>query len=182
MPAAFDGSAHRRAAERRTAQLVRELADELLTGKARLYTLEAEIEQLVAGHPDGALIHSLPGMGGALTAEFLAAVGDIRHFASGDALAAVSGLSPVLSQSGKVRYSRSATGGDKVLKRVFYQAASCSMQRDPTSRAFYDRKRAEGKRHHQALTVLARRKINVRYAILRDRHPYDARPTIRLVA
>lgn len=169
-------------AERRTAQLVRELADELLAGKARLHTLEAEIEQLVAGHPDGALIRSLPGMGAALTAEFIAAVGDIRRFASGDALAAASGLSPVLSQSGKVRYSRSATGGDKALKRVFYQAAFCSIQRDPASRAFYDRKRSEGKRHHQALIALARRKVNVLYAILRDRHPYEARPTLRLVA
>ncbi|MFJ8114323.1 IS110 family transposase [Streptomyces sp. NPDC096132] len=168
--------------ERRTAQLIRELADELLAGKHRIKALEAEIEELVTGHPDGALIRSLPGMGAALTAEFLAAVGDIRRFTSGDALAAASGLSPVLSQSGKIRYSRSATGGDKALKRVFYQAAFCSIQRDPTSRAFYDRKRSEGKRHHQALIALARRKVNVLYAILRDRHPYEARPTLRLVA
>jgi transposase len=168
--------------ERRTAQLIRELADELLAGKQRLRALEAEIEKLVTGHPDGALIRSLPGMGAALTAEFIAAVGDIRRFASGDALAAASGLSPVLSQSGKIRYSRSATGGDKALKRVFYQAAFCSIQRDPASRAFYDRKRSEGKRHHQALIALARRKINVLYAILRDRRPYEARPPLRLVA
>nr|WBO76554.1 IS110 family transposase [Streptomyces sp. SBE_14.2]WBO79028.1 IS110 family transposase [Streptomyces sp. SBE_14.2]WBO82112.1 IS110 family transposase [Streptomyces sp. SBE_14.2]WBO82358.1 IS110 family transposase [Streptomyces sp. SBE_14.2] len=168
--------------ERRTAQLIRELADELLAGKRRIKALEAEIEKLVTGHPDGALIRSLPGMGAALTAEFLAAVGDIRRFSSGDALAAASGLSPVLSQSGKIRYSRSATGGDKALKRVFYQAAFCSIQRDPTSRAFYDRKRSEGKRHHQALIALARRKINVLYAILRDRRPYEARPPLRLVA
>ncbi|WP_267881687.1 transposase [Streptomyces sp. NRRL S-455] len=96
--------------------------------------------------------------------------------------AAASGLSPVLSQSSKIRYSRSATGGDKALKRVFYQAAFCSIQRDPTSRTFYDRKRSEGKRHHQALIALVRRKINVLYAILRDRHPYGARPPLRLAA
>lgn len=88
----------------------------------------------------------------------------------------------MLTQSGKVRYSRSATGGDKALKRVFYQAAFCSIQRDPTSRAYYDRKRAEGKRHHQALIALARRKINVLYAMLRDRQPFQARPPLRLVA
>ena len=43
-----------------------------------------------------------------------------------------------------------------------------------TSRAFYDRKRAEGKRHHQALIALARRRINVLHAILRTRQPYRA--------
>ena len=168
--------------ERRTAQLIRELAEELLAGKARLHAVEDEIASLVDAHPDGALIRSLPGMGAVLTAECIACVGDMRRFTSGDALAAASGLAPVLAQSGKVRYSRSATGGDKALKRVFYQAAFCSIQRDPTSRAFYDRKRAEGKRHHQALIALARRKINVLYAILRDRRPYEARPTLRLVA
>ncbi|MET7607454.1 IS110 family transposase [Streptomyces avermitilis] len=168
--------------ERRTAILIRELAAELLTGKDRLRNVEAEIAGLVDAHPDVALIQSLPGMGAALSAEFLAAVGSIRRFTSGDALAAAAGLAPVLSQSGKVRYSRSATGGDKALKRVFYQAAFCSIQRDPTSRTFYDRKRAEGKRHHQALIALARRKINVLYAILRDRQPYHARPPLHLVA
>ncbi|RCG26145.1 IS110 family transposase, partial [Streptomyces reniochalinae] len=144
--------------ERRTAALVRELADDLAAGKARLKALEAEIEELVTAHQDGALIRSLPGMGAVLTAEFIAAVGDIRRFTSADALAAASGVAPVLTQSGKVRYSRSATGGDKALKRVFYQASFCSIQRDPTSRTYYDRKRAEGKRHHQALIALARRK------------------------
>ncbi|GAA1017648.1 IS110 family transposase [Streptomyces thermogriseus] len=168
--------------ERRTAALIKELADDLLTARTRLKALEAEIEELVDAHPDGALIRSLPGMGAVLTAEFIALVGDHRRFTSGDALAAAAGLAPVLSQSGKIRYSRSATGGDKALKRVFYQSAFCAIQRDPVSRAYYDRKRSEGKRHHQALIALARRRVNVVYAMLRDRRPYEARPQLRLVA
>ncbi|MFE1755929.1 MULTISPECIES: IS110 family RNA-guided transposase [Streptomyces] len=168
--------------ERRTAELIRELAGDLLTGKNRLLALQTEIEELVDVHPDGALIRSLPGMGATLTAELIAAVGDIRRFSSGDALAAASGLAPVLTQSGKIRYSRSATGGDKALKRIFYQSAFCAMPNHPPSRAFYDRKRAEGKRHHQALIALARRRVNVLYAILRDRRPYQDRPQLSLVA
>ena len=57
------------------------------------------------------------------------------------------------------------------LKRVFYQSAFCSLQ-SPESKAFYARKRAEGKRHHQALIALARRRIDVLHAILRTREPY----------
>lgn len=121
-------------------------------------------------------------MGATLTAEFIAAVGGIARFSGPDALAAAAGLAPVLTQSGRIRYSRSATGGDKALKRVFYQSAFCALQRHPISRAFYDRKRAEGKRHHQALIALARRRVNVLFAILRDRRPYEARPSLRLVA
>jgi hypothetical protein len=33
--------------------------------------------------------------------------------------------------------------------------------RDPASKAFYDRKRAEGKRHNAALICLARRRCDV---------------------
>ncbi|MFE4801095.1 hypothetical protein ACFRFL_40455 [Streptomyces sp. NPDC056708] len=52
--------------ERRTAELIRELADELAAGKARLKALEDEIEQLVTAHPDGTLIRSLAGSGAGL--------------------------------------------------------------------------------------------------------------------
>ena len=38
----------------------------------------------------------------------------------------------------------------------------------PPSRAYYDRKRAQGKRHNQALIALARRRTDVLYAMLRD--------------
>jgi transposase len=170
------------AGERRTAQLIREFANELLRMREQLKALDGEIDQLVTTHPDGALIRSLPGMGVTLTAEFLAAVGSIHRFASSDALAAACGLAPVLSQSGKIRYSRGATGGDKALKRVFYQSAFCAIKNHPASRTYYDRKRTEGKRHHQALISLARRRVNVLYAILRDRRPYQARPPLHLVA
>ncbi len=80
----------------------------------------------------------------------------------------------MLRQSGKVRFLRRPLGGNKVLKRVFYQSAFCSLHH-PASRAFYERKRHEGKRHHQALIALARRRVNVLWAMLRDRAPYQLR-------
>jgi NADPH-dependent 2,4-dienoyl-CoA reductase/sulfur reductase-like enzyme len=92
-----------------------------------------------------------------------------------DALAAAAGLAPVLRQSGKVRFLRRPTGGNKTLKQVFYQSAFCSLH-SPDSRAFYARKRREGKRHHQALIALARRRINVLWAMLQKRQPYVAAP------
>ncbi|MFI9080876.1 transposase [Streptomyces sioyaensis] len=135
-----------------------------------------------ASHEFATLGQSGWGRDGPRTAEFIAAVGNIRRFTSADALAAAFGLAPVLAQSGKVRYARSATGGDKALKRVFYRGSCCSIQRDSTARTYSDRKRAEAKRHHQALIALARRKVNVLYAILRDRQPVQARPPLQLVA
>jgi transposase len=161
--------------ERMAATIVRELAAEALVARKRLAELNRALEARLTRHPDAALIRSLPGMGAVLTAEFIAEAGTIRRFASADALAAAAGLAPVLRQSGKVRFLRRPTGGNKALKQVFYQAAFCSLH-SPDSRAFYARKRREGKRHHQALIALARRRINVLWAMLQRRQPYVAAP------
>jgi transposase len=159
--------------ERMSAVLIRELAVEALTTRKRIATLDRELETLLQHCPNAALIRSLPGMGVVLTAEFIAEVGSVHRFSSADALAAAAGLAPVLRQSGKVRFLKRPTGGNKALKRVFYQSAFCSLQ-TADSRAFYDRKRKEGKRHHQALVALARRRINVLWAMLKDRQPFQA--------
>lgn len=153
------------------ARLVRELATEALAARDALDRIDRDIAAALDQHPDAALIRSLPGMGSVMTAEFIANVGDIRRFACADALAAAAGLTPVLRQSGKSRTLRRATGGDKALKRVFFQSAFTALAH-PESRAFYERKRAEGKRHNQAIIALARRRINVIWAILKNRQPF----------
>ncbi|TCC31118.1 IS110 family transposase [Kribbella capetownensis] len=175
LQAATDQQHVRVPGEDTAAAIIKDLAIELLALRTRLSDTDQRIAELLTDHPDAALIRSLPGMGAVLTAEFLAVAGRLTRFASGDQLASAAGVAPALQQSGKVRYLQRSTGGDRVLKRVFYQAAFCALQRDPTSRAYYDRKRAEGKTHHQAVIALARRRVNVLHAILRTRTPYEAR-------
>jgi transposase len=160
--------------EATTAELVRELAGEALAARERIRAVDKRLGGLLDIHPDGQLVRSMPGMGTTLSAEFLAEVGSIDRFPTGNALAAASGLAPVLQQSGKVSYLRRANTGNRGLKRVFYQSAFCAVGLDPTSKAFYARKRSEGKSHHQAVIALARRRINVLHAILRTRQPYNA--------
>lgn len=159
-------------AERATARLIKELAAEALATRSRLASLDRELEALLDRHPDAALIRSLPGMGAVLTAELIAEAGSLSRFRSAGALAAAAGIAPVLRQSGKVRFLRRPAGGNKGLKRVFYQAAFCSLGHSD-SRAFYDRKRREAKRHHQAVLALARRRINVLWAMLHSRQPFQ---------
>lgn len=57
--------------------------------------------------------------------------------------------------------------------RTCYLAALSSLKSSPASRAFYERKRAEGKSHKQALIALARRRTNTMWAMLRDRTTYQ---------
>lgn len=106
-------------------------------------------------------------MGVVLAAEFIAEAGNLSRFRSADALAAAAGLAPVLRQSGKTRFLRRPADGNKGLERVFYRSAFCSLSH-PNS-AFYGCKRREGKRHHQAVIALARRRIDVLWTVLRTR-------------
>jgi transposase len=161
-------------AEKLTATLCRELAADALRTRERIERVDAQLEEMLSRHPDAALIRSLPGMGVVLTCEFLAEVGDRSRFDSADSLAAAAGLAPVLRQSGKMRFLRRPLSGNKGLKRVFYQSAFCSLHH-PVSRAFYQRKRREGRRHHQALIALARRRVDVLWAMLRDRSLFECR-------
>jgi transposase len=156
------------------ARLIKELAVEAMAARDRLNRLEDELTGLLDHHPDAALIRSLPGMGAVMTAEFIAEAGNIARFRSPDALAAAAGIAPVLKQSGKIRFLKRPLGGNKALKRVFYQSAFSSLHH-PASRTFYDRKRREGKRHHQAVIALARRRVNVLYAMLAHRQPFQPR-------
>jgi len=58
-------------------------------------------------------------------------------------------------------------------KRVLMSGFAC-LRPDPTSRAYYDRKRGEGKKHNTSIICLARRRCDVIYAMLRDRREYQA--------
>jgi transposase len=81
--------------EAATAELIRELAAEVLEARAKIARIDTDLEGLLADHLDGALIRLLLGMGAVLTAEFIAVIGDIRRFALADALASAAGLAPV---------------------------------------------------------------------------------------
>jgi transposase len=163
-------------AEALASRIVAELAGEILALKERIESIDEELQKRFFARPEARILASLPGIGPVLGAEFLVAVGDLCAFKSADRLAAYAGLVPAVRDSGKrVGNHRRMRGGNKVLKRVFYQSAFASLRSSPESRAFYERKRAEGKRHTQALIALARRRVNVLWAMLRDGTTFETR-------
>lgn len=135
--------------------------------------LAARIEELLEAHPLSPVLTSMPGIGVRTAARILIDVGDGSAFASAGHLAAYAGLAPVTRASGSsIRSEHPARRGNKQLKRAFYLAAFASLSQ-PESRAYYDRKRREGKHHVAALIALARRRIDVLFAMLRDGTFYE---------
>ncbi|WP_332874976.1 transposase [Streptomyces geranii] len=164
--------------EQLTAQMVHALARKVMTLNQQVAELDKAIEARFREHRDFEVITSMPGLGVILGAEFLAATGgDMSFFGTPDRLAGFGGVAPVPRDSGKISGNlRRPRRYNRRLQRVFYTSALFSIRHCEDSRRFYDRKRSEGKRHIQAVLALARRRVNVLWALLRDRRTYQAVP------
>ena len=143
------------------------LAEQLLSLRHQRDAIAAQVETLVEAHPLHKVLTSMPGVGVRTCARILTEVTG-KHFASAAHLASYAGIAPVTRRSGtSIRGEHPSQRGNKKLKRALFLSAFAALHHPP-SRAYYDRKRAEGKRHNQALIALARRRSDVLYAMLRD--------------
>lgn len=135
--------------------------------------IAAQVEQVLDAHPLAAVLTSMPGVGVRTAARILLEVGDANSFPTAGHLAAYAGLAPVTRRSGiSIHGEHPPRSGNKHLKRALFLSAFAALRADPASRAYYDRKRTEGKRHNAALICLARRRTDVLYAMIRNRQPY----------
>ncbi len=167
------------AGEKLAAAVVARLAREVMALDEEIAETDALIEGRFRDHPHAEVILSMPGLGPVLGAEFIAHTGgDMSVFGSSDRLAGVvAGLAPVPKDSGRIsgnmrrprRYCRR-------LLRVFYMSAMVAARCCPVSKAFYERKVAEGKGHRQAVIALARRRLNVLWALIRDGRTFEITP------
>jgi transposase len=148
-------------------RLVAEVAGELAALKQRIGALDAEIRDRFLSRPEAPIVLSLPGMSHRTGPRFLAEVGTLERFGSPDALAAYAGLTPTLWQSGRSSGTHFLSRRCNLHLRQALWSAALGSLKTPASRRFYDRKRAEGKSHHQAIIALARTKLRVLWAMLK---------------
>ncbi|MGW5647053.1 transposase, partial [Saccharopolyspora sp. NPDC003762] len=100
-----------------------------------------------------------------------------------DRLAGFAGLAPQPRDSGRVSGNlRRPRRYHRGLLRSMYLSAMASLKGCPASKAYYQRKRSEGKGHKQALLALARRRLNVLWAMIRDGQCYQGSPPITAAA
>ncbi|MET9490054.1 IS110 family transposase [Nocardia sp. NPDC006630] len=148
------------------------LADSLKAVLLQRNTIAADIERMLDDHPLAKVLTSMPGVGVRTGARILLEVGDGSAFATAGHLAAYAGIAPITHRSGSsIRGEYPARSGNHKLKRALFLSAFAALH-DPASRTYYDRKRAEGKKHNAALICLARRRCDVLHAMLRTGQLY----------
>ena len=161
------------------AKVLPRLGEQLIVLRRQRDEIAGQVEELIESHPLFEVLNSMPGMGFRTIARVLVETTG-RDFPSASHLAAYAGLAPVTRRSGtSIRGEHPSRRGNHGLKRALYLSAFSAL-RDPTSRAYYDRKRTERKSHQSALLALARRRCDVLYAMMRDNTTFN--PDHRIAA
>lgn len=121
------------------------------------------------------LVLTIPGVSVTLGAQIVAEIGDIGRFRNGASVVKYAGLNSGVSQSGEFEAKGSpiTKTGSPYLRRAVWLAAEGARKFDPKLKAFYEKKRSEGKGHRVAVTAVARKLCHVIYAVMRDQAPYD---------
>jgi len=121
------------------------------------------------------LILTIPGISVVLGSQIVAEIGDINRFKNAASIVKYAGLNSGVSQSGQFEAKGSpiTKTGSPYLRRALYLAADGARKYDPNLRAFYEKKRAEGKCHRVAVIAVARKLCHIIYAIMRDKVAYE---------
>lgn len=141
---------------------------------AQIAVLESALADRFEQHPDAKILHSLAGLGIILGARVLAEFGDDpNRYAHAKARKNYAGSSPITRQSGDRKAVLARFIRNRRLADALTLWAFSSLTSSPGARAFYDRHRAAGDGHHQALRALSNRWVGILHGCLRHRTEYD---------
>ena len=153
---------------------VRFLARRIAENAAELQAATAEISALLERDETYRCLLTVPGIGPKTASELAISV-NIDDFPNHDRLASYCGLAPRNRQSGTSVSSVSASRqGNKRLKNLLIFSCNCLARTDGRWGEYYARCRDRGMPHGKALKAVARKRLKVIYAVMRDKVPYVA--------
>jgi transposase len=147
---------------------------------SEIAVIDRKLAQFVLASPEAQRVMTIPGIDTVTAAALIAAIGDIRRFASPRQLVAYLGLDPTVRQSGSepARHGRISKRGDARARHVLVEAAWVATRTPGPLRAFGERIRA--RRGKQIAAVAVARKIaTIAWQMLTKDEDYAfARPSL----
>ena len=143
---------------------------ELVAVDSKIKKATAELKVIVLAR--GSQLMELHGVGPVVAARILADVGDMARFADRNRFASWTGTAPLDASSGEQNRHRLSRAGNRRINHMIHIAAVTQLRLDTDGRAYYRRKRAEGKKPLEALRCLKRRISDAVYRqLLADAQP-----------
>ena len=147
-------------------RLAAELVGDLEQIYARKKAADKELKALVAATGTGLL--DLHGIGPSGAARLLVEVGDITRFPDRNHFASWTGTAPIDASSGDHVRHRLSRGGNRQINRVLHIMATVQLRNPTEGRAYFDRKKADGKSSNEAMRCLKRRLSDAVYRVMVD--------------
>jgi len=143
--------------------------------RAQIHALDEAMADLAEQSEIARRLSTSPGFGRTSIAELAGEIGTLERFASEASLALYLEMCPLTRQSGQLCTARAPrqvnTRRKAAMMTTVARHIGCVVQ----SRVYYDRKRAEGKTHNQAICSLGRHLVRVVWPMLRDGRDYEIR-------
>ena len=156
-------------------EMIQQDARRVLELDGQIKALETKIESVMQGSTVARILASIPGYGLVCASELAGEIGTLDRFRSDASLGLYVGMSPLDDSSG-------TSSGTKAPKQVNTRAKAAMMvavdrhrKRVSKSQQYYDKKRAEGKKHNQAIRSLGRHLCRVMYQLLKEERTYEIR-------
>jgi len=144
----------------------------------QIRALDDAMEELAEQSEIARRLSTIPGFGKTSIAELAGEIGTLERFSSEASLALYLGMCPLTHQSGQMCRARIPRQVNTRCKAAMMTTVARHIGCVPQSKTHYDRKRAEGKTHNQAIRSLGRHLVRVIWAMLRDGRDYEIREDI----
>jgi transposase len=156
--------------------MIVEDAKRMLELRRQIGALQKEIDTLAQQSGIAAHLDSIPGFACVCSAELAGEIGSIQRFRGESSLALYVGMAPLDNRSGTRSGSKPPRQVNVRAKAAMMIAAARNAAAVPESRAFYGKKRAQGKTHNQALRALGRVLVRIIWSLLKQNRDYQAVP------
>ena len=156
--------------------MIQQDAARILELKQQIKALEEQMARVAERSAIAGQLASIPGYGAICTAELAGEIGTIERFRGEASLALYLGMATLDNSSGKYRGSKAPKHVNARAKAAMVAAVDHHRKRVPQSQRYYEKKRAEGKKHNQAIRALGRHLCRVIFKMLSQERPYRIDP------
>ena len=154
-------------------------AKRLLELKKEISRLENIIAELSESSSMAKRIKTIPGFGVVTSAVLAGEIGILERFKSESSLALYTGMAVLSNSSGAYEGSKRYMHVNKPCKKALMTAVAVHINNCAESKKYYDKKRAEGKKHNQAVRSLGRHMIRVIWSMLNKGRDYKTRAELK---
>lgn len=156
--------------------MIQQDAARILELKQQTKALEEQMAHVAERSSIASQLASIPGYGSVCSAELAGEIGTIERFRGEASLALYLGMATLDNSSGKYRGSKAPKHVNARAKAAMMVAVDHHRKRIPQSQRYYEKKRAEGKRHNQAIRALGRHLCRVIFKMLSQERLYRIDP------